>query len=134
VVAQNRQPARKMKLTKTKVDGLEAKAARYPVWDTELRSFCVRVSPKGQKTYAIKYRVAGEQRWHTIGRHGQPWTLDQARGEAKRLLGDVAHGGDPARKRKSDREALTVSDLLDLYIDEGAKIRAPRERPGPQGG
>ena len=39
-----------------------------------------------------------------------------ARAEAKRLLGEVAHGGDPSRARQEQRRAITVSDLCAEYL------------------
>jgi integrase len=43
-----------------------------------------------------------------------------ARTEAKRLLGLVAAGQDPAERRTAERKTLTVSELCDLYLAEGA--------------
>src|SRR4051812_46280527 len=70
-------------------------------------------------TYILKYRTTGaRQRWHTIGRHGAPWTPDTAREEARRLLGEVVRGGDPAAAKRAVRHALTVGELCDLYVAE----------------
>lgn len=67
-------------------------------------------------SYFIKYRLAdGRQRWHTIGRHGGPWTPDMARTEARRVLGEVAKGGDPVADKQAARKAATVSELCDAY-------------------
>jgi hypothetical protein len=64
--------------------------------------------------YFLKYRTKdGRQRWHTIGRHGSPWTPDMARAEAQRLLGEVADGGDPAGSKAEARAAATVAELCD---------------------
>ncbi len=52
----------------------------------------------------------------TIGRHGAPWTPEEARNEALRLLGRVKHGDDPAADRETLRKDLTVSELCDLYM------------------
>lgn len=58
------------------------------------------VTEAGAKSFVLKYRAgsgrAAPTRRVTIGRYGAPWTVEQARAEAKRLLGTVAHGGDPA--------------------------------------
>ena len=43
-----------------------------------------------------------------------------ARIEAKRLLGLVASGEDPADRRANERKALTLAELCDLYLAEGA--------------
>jgi integrase len=68
-------------------------------------------------SYLLAYRTAdGRQRWQTIGRHGSPWTPESARAEAKRILGQVVDGADPAAEKRDRRKAATVSELCDLYI------------------
>ena len=42
-----------------------------------------------------------------------------ARQEAKRLLGQVAAGIDPAEARDEAKNDLTISELCDLYLKEG---------------
>ncbi len=119
-----------VKLTKTKVDGLDpAEVGPQYLWDFELKGFGVRCTPAGVKSYVLQYRVgrgrgAPKQRV-TIGRHGSPWTVDTARAEAKRLLGTVAHGGDPAAERQAARNAETLSELIDLYLAEGSAHKKP---------
>lgn len=53
---------------------------------------------------------------YTIGLHGV-WTPEEARREAKVLLGQVARGGNPAEERKLDREAITVKELCTRYLE-----------------
>src|SRR5271154_6476602 len=87
------------------------------VWDSAVPSFGARRQKGATVAYVLKFRTQeGRQRWHTIGRHGAPWTPDTARDEAKRLLGDVAHGADPAMVKRARRQAATVAELCDLYI------------------
>ena len=83
-------------------------------------------------TYFLKYRnTEGRQRWHSIGRHGAPWVPETARVEAKRLLGAVAAGRDPAADRNARKEAPTVAKLaarfLKEHIDVKRKARTARE-------
>ncbi|MGP8193387.1 MAG: tyrosine-type recombinase/integrase [Methylovirgula sp.] len=108
----------RIKLTKRNIDNLEPAAVRFDAWDTEAAGFSVRVT-SAEKVYALKYRFAGKQRRYTIGRHGSPWTPDSARTEAKRLLGEIARGVDPAEKRGADRKAISFGDLCDVYLAEG---------------
>jgi integrase len=108
-----------LKLTKRNVDSLKPAAKRFNAWDTDLSGFGLRVTPSGERVYVVKFRVAGAQRWFTIGRHGSPWTPESAHKEAKRLLGEVARGLDPAEKRNADRGAITFAQLCDLYLSEG---------------
>jgi integrase len=107
------------KLTKRNIDALRPAAARYTMWDTDVSGFGIRVTPKGQQVYVIKYRISGQQRWYTIGRHGSPWTPEMARREAQRLLGVIARGVDPSEQRNADRKAILVRELCDLYLAEG---------------
>jgi hypothetical protein len=112
------------KITKRSVDTLATKGLPEVVlWDTELKGFGVRARSSGAKTYILHYRPGGGRsallRKLTIGRHGSPWTPDTARGEAKRLLGRVASGEDPAQQKSAGRRAMTVAELCDLYVAEG---------------
>jgi site-specific recombinase XerD len=89
------------------------------IWDAMVAGFCARRQRSTAVAYCLKYRTAdGRQRWHTIGRHGAPWTPDEARDEAKSLLGLVVDGGDPAAVKKAKRSAATVTELCDLYLQE----------------
>ncbi|MGP0093720.1 MAG: tyrosine-type recombinase/integrase [Xanthobacteraceae bacterium] len=110
----------RIKLTKRAIDAVKPSVGRYTAWDSDVSGFGLRVAPSGERIYVLKYRFGGQQRWYTIGRHGSPWTPEQARKKAKELLGDVEKGIDPAARRTADRQALTVSELCDLYLDEGA--------------
>jgi len=87
------------------------------IWDAAVQGFDARRQRSSAVSYVVYYRtVAGRQRWHTIGRHGAPWTPETAREEATRILGAVANGSDPAAEKKAKRKAVTISDLCDLYL------------------
>src|SRR5882762_9757483 len=118
------------KVTKRAVDGLELDGnAEKVLWDTEVKGFGIRARAGGSKSYILHYRAgtgrAAPLRKLTIGKHGSPWTPEMARGEAKRLLGEVAAGRDPARTRQQDRTALTFAELVDLYLAEGTSHKKP---------
>jgi integrase len=100
-----------MNITKSAVDRLTTGF----LWDDTLKGFGVRCRGKG-KVYVLKYQIGKRQRWVTIGRHGSPWTPDQARAEAKRLLGLVAGGTDPAVTRDHDKASSTVKEMAVLYL------------------
>jgi integrase len=89
------------------------------IWDGGLPGFGARRQRSEVVAYILKYRTAeGRQRWHTIGRHGTPWTPDMAREQALRVLGDVVRGVDPAAEKVSKRKALTVTELCNIYLEE----------------
>lgn len=90
------------------------------VWDDgkgAVSGFGARRQKGDAIAYVLKYRTAdGRQRWQTIGRHGAPWTPDMAREEAKRLLGEIVKGGDPAAEKTARRQAATITELCNAYI------------------
>jgi integrase len=90
------------------------------IWDTAVVGFAVRRQSGTAIAYILKYRIADgkRQRWHTIGKHGSPWTPDTARAEAQRLLGEVAKGNDPAAAKQARRAAITLADLCDQYLKD----------------
>lgn len=96
---------------------VRALALGQSVWDAAVPGFGARRQKSEAVAYVLFYRTAeGRQRWHTIGRHGAPWTPEKAREEARRLLGHVAGGGDPATEKSAKRSAKTVAEMCDLYI------------------
>jgi integrase len=101
------------------------------IWDAghkeAVRGFGVR-RQREQATYVLKYRLFGRQRFFTIGPHGSPWTPEKARREAKRLLGLVADGKDPAdtKAEASLQAADTLRKITDEYLDVAKKKQRPR--------
>jgi len=91
-------------------------------WDAgkgAVAGFGARRQKGAAVSYVVKYRTAdGRQRWATIGRHGAPWTPDLARAEARRILGEVTTGADPAAAKQEARKAATVAELCDLYLED----------------
>lgn len=113
--------ARKARITKRIVDALRPSGL---VWDTEVKGFGARCTPGGHKGFVLKYRTrGGRQRFYTIGTYGSPWTADMARAEAKRLLGQVVAGEDPAADREQlKQQMLTVNGLAERYMAEHARV------------
>ena len=114
------------KITKRVIDSTAVADHDVFVWDSEIPGFGLRVKPSGVRTYILQFRnQQGRSRRLTIGRHGV-LTPDEARKEARKLLGDVARGLDPAAARTADREAPTVGELCDRYIEQHAE---PHKKP-----
>ena len=87
------------------------------IYDDAIPGFAARRQKGLAVTYLLRYRTQdGRQRWHRIGRHGAPWTPDEAREEARRILGEVARGIDPAGEREAKRKAATIADLAARYF------------------
>jgi hypothetical protein len=108
------------KISKRSVDALKPGERDSYLWDSELAGFGLKVTPAGRKVYLVQYRLGGRKgrtRRVTIGKHGTV-TPDKAREAAKRLLGQVADGQDPAESKTQDRKAPTVADVADRYLKE----------------
>jgi integrase len=77
-------------------------------WDDELTGFGLVVGRTGEKTFVARGRVDGKRHKVTIGRlgaprpDGHPWTAKLARNEAKRILGKLSAGIEPAPVRRHD--------------------------------
>jgi integrase len=85
-------------------------------WDRELRGFGLRLKPSGAGSYVVQYRTAkGATRRYAFAQIGT-LTPDQARTRAKGLLATAEAGGDPSAQRHEAREALTVAELCDQYM------------------
>ena len=112
------------KLTKRAVEGVQPSDRDIILWDTELKGFGVKVTPRGKRAYFLYYRTKeGQQRRPAIGEHGAV-TCEQARDTARHWLAEVSAGGDPSATRKAKKEAPTVADLADKYMAE----HAPRKK------
>lgn len=114
--------ARKREIT---VEIVEALAPGSIFWDSKIAGFAIRCQ-KRAKSYVLKYRFKGQQRWYVIGRHGAPWTPRTAREKARELLGTIAARVDPAETREASRSAPTVADAAAQFLEEHASKLAPR--------
>ncbi len=113
-----------VKLTKRVVEAVTPGDRDIILWDTELKGFAGKVTPRGKRVYFVYYRTHdGQQRRPKIGNHGAV-TCEQAREMAQQWLAEVAKGGDPSAVRKAKKEAPTVADLAERYMRE----HAPRKK------
>ncbi|MDZ7628989.1 MAG: tyrosine-type recombinase/integrase [Parvularculaceae bacterium] len=106
------------KLTKRVAEGAKMKTRDAFLWDTEIAGFGIKVTPAGRRVYILQARLEGRKRRFTIGRHGSPWTVDEARKEAVRLLATLCDGVDPHQAEQA--ETIRIDQLCDLYMEEGS--------------
>jgi integrase len=116
-------------ITKTIVDGLQSREFEYTFWDEKLPGFGVRVRPSGAKSFIVLYRAGtgrtAPTKRFTIAAVGK-MAPDQARNQAKILLGAIAAGSDPAAEKRANRprrDRIKFDELAQLYLDEYAKPR-----------
>src|SRR3954469_5130592 len=87
------------------------------IWDGSVSGLAARRQTGSVVSYYLMYRTAdGRKRTYTIGKHGSPWTPDTARQEARRILVEVAKGGDPAGDKLAGRPAITIAQLCRQYL------------------
>jgi hypothetical protein len=104
------------KLSKPLIAALNPTDQDVVVWDSSLPGFGLRAKASGVKTFVIQYRNrSGRSRRLSLGNLGKV-TLDQARKEAVRLMGQVATGHDPVEERRMLLRSETVEQLADLYM------------------
>jgi integrase len=118
------------RITKRVVDGLEAEENEYAVWDAQMPGFGVRVRPTGAKSYVVVYRAGSGRgapvRRYTIAGVGKI-APESARRRAKAILGQVAHGHDPAGERATERGTPTIAELAGRFLSEHVETK---RKPG----
>ncbi len=117
-----------MRFTDRSIAALKPKAALYEVWEDGRTGLGVRMSPTGRKSWNFMYRFGGKARRMTLGTYPAV-SLASVRvkhANAKELL---AKGTDPGalhiEKRRAERQAETVQNLADEYLEKWAR---PRKR------
>ena len=117
---------RDRRITKRLVDSLKPTGDDRFVWDDTLIGFGVRIQPTGAKSYIVKYRAGSGRgaptRRVTLGRVGT-LTPDEARALARKTLGAVAHGSDPAAAKAAERRASTLRELADIFLAEHVEAK-----------
>jgi integrase len=113
------------------------KRGSITLWDADhkdaIRGFGLRIfaptkrHPSGARSFFINYRVDGFERRYTIGPY-PTWSTAAARAEAKELSRRINAGEDPAREKAERRDAPTVQDLIDRYIEEHLPTKAQGRR------
>lgn len=116
----------KVKLTKTVVDSAEPQAKDCELRDTVIPGFLLKVTPTGRKVFMLQYRTNDRQRRKpSIGLFGE-LTVEQARRIAQDWLADVRGGADPAAERSAAREAPSVKELCERFIED---YSMPKNQP-----
>jgi integrase len=101
---------------------------RTVYWDTAVPSFGLAVTERGAKSYVVQYRSGQISRRYTIN---SVLGLEDARREARAVLGQVARGHDPVleRRRTSEASKNTLRAVCERYlIREGGKLRTTAKR------
>ena len=108
------------KITKTLIQSLKTDPTKRTfVWDSDVPGFGIAIQKSGNKSFVFQYRLHSKTNRVAIGSIGH-LSPDQARKQARELAYEVSKGNDPARNKRELRNAISVSLLLDLYIQSAA--------------
>lgn len=91
-------------------------------------NFGLQVTAKGHTSFVVQYRAGRQSRRMSLK---AGLSLQEARREAKAILGAVARGGDPlGEKRKAETAtSTTLRAVAEDYLErEGSKLRSVRRR------
>jgi integrase len=108
--------AKPTKLTERFVEGLQPGETTRFHWDSELKGLGIRLFPSGTRKFVLQYRTTGgQQRRLSLGSFPS-LTCERARKLAKKHLGEIIEGADPAAAKSAYRTAMSVAELCDAYM------------------
>src|SRR5215218_3231272 len=117
-----------MRFTQQSVSALSLPSGKpYHIeWDEALPGFGVRINPTN-KVWVVQYRVAGRSKRQTIGR-ADTIPLDEARKNAKAILGKVHNGLDPHAEQAEAkaRARVTFEAVAGRYLTNARTRLKPR--------
>jgi integrase len=105
-------------LTVRSVETIKPGRVRKEIPDRHLPGLYLLVHPSGARSWAVRYRVSGRSRKHTIGAF-PAIDLKTARDLAGRALRAVAEGRDPGREKALARTAIpdTVEAIVMQFVE-----------------
>lgn len=117
----------KLKFTKTALLALQPPEAgrRLAVYDTEVPKLAMRITSAGSRTFYVVKRAGSSIAWVRLGTFPE-MTVEQARVEALKILGEFATGANPAAARRAIRGEPTFSDaLVDMLANKTKRDGSP---------
>jgi integrase len=116
----------KLKFTKTALAALVAPPVgqRLTVYDTEVPKLALRMTHAGAQTFYVVKRAGASIAWVKLGSFPE-MTVERARGEAQKVLGEFANGANPAEARRAYKGEPTLAEFFIEYGKRhGKKKRA----------
>jgi len=106
-----------MKLTKKIVDDAQLPISKDQVFyrDDQLKGFALRVTASGTKSFVVEKNIGNKVRRITLGKYGA-LTVEQARKEAQKIIGQIATGINPiAEKQALKINSITLDEVFNDY-------------------
>ena len=112
----------KLNFTKAAIESLPLPASGWAYhYDTKTRGLAIGISHTGARSFVVYRKVLGKPERITLGRYPD-LTIEQARGKAASINSAIAHGENPADKRRQDRREMTFGQLFTEYLQRHAKL------------
>src|SRR5262245_10573537 len=107
------------KLTDTTIRSYKPRAVQYAIGDAACPGLCIRITPKGIKSFAYAYRrkATGKTAWLTIGRYPNV-SLTRARELTNDARKAIVSGKEPALRAEVETQGKTYAQVVALYHTE----------------
>ncbi|CDZ79330.1 Putative prophage CPS-53 integrase [Legionella massiliensis] len=115
-----------VKLIKSVIDKIKPVEGKDQVFyrDEQLKGFALRVTAAGVKSFVVETRIANKVKRITLGKYGQ-LTAEEARKQAKHLLGQVAKGDNPVAEKKTNKiKSLSLQEVFNDYLKARKDLKA----------
>lgn len=105
-----------LKFTKTALLALDppGPGKRLTVYDTRVPKLALRLTATGARTFYVVKRAGASIAWVKLGTFPD-MTVEQAQVEAQKVLGEFAHGANPAEARRAFKEEPTLLMFFEEY-------------------
>jgi integrase len=114
---------KKINLGSRKIESLSPPQSGREYWyDIKTEGLALCLTPSGGKTFYLYKWCVGRPVRILLGRY-PAMTVEQARKQAKALVGDMARGHDPQSARQAARHEQTVGGLFTFWLESHAKAR-----------
>ena len=111
-------PSVKLNFTKVAIAELPIPASGWKYYyDTKVAGLAVGVGASGIKTYVLYKKIHRKPERIKIGR-ASDLTVDEARKQAERKIGDIARGANPADALRERRAEITFGQTFDIFYRE----------------
>ncbi len=106
----------RFKFSKAQIDAIHApESGRDTYYDTEVKKLAIRVTAAASKTFYIVKRTAEGMAWVKLGLFPE-MTVEMARNEAEKKLGEFAAGNNPAKVKREEKKKLTLGQAFEHYM------------------
>lgn len=116
----------RLKFSKTALLALAPRedGKRRTVYDAETPKLALLITKTGAKSFYVLKRVGASMAWVKLGTFPD-MTVEQARIEAKLIIGEFAAGANPATAKRAVRKELTFLEVFEKFVEESENATAP---------